>query len=84
MIKALPHYPEAIGMDLGISTLSLIPDRRALTVAGQPEVREYRMRYWEMAQAWENGARLRSWSSPPNQGGEAASPGRGCREIGWR
>ena len=42
--------------DLGVSTQSPYTDTRPLAVAGQPEVREYRLRYWD------DGAAVGEWS----------------------
>lgn len=38
-------------VDLGVSTQSPYTDSRPLAVAGQPEVREYRLRYWDAGSA---------------------------------
>jgi hypothetical protein len=44
-------------IDLGVSTQSPYTDSRPLAVAGQPEVREYRLRYWD------DGAAVGEWSA---------------------
>ena len=47
VIESRRGGPEAPWEEVGITTASPWFDRRPLLVAGQPEVREYRLRFWD-------------------------------------